>query len=141
MKEKGFSLLEVLTAISIMGILLTLSLPALQRMAPKYQLKRATREITSRLTYAKNKAIFQGTKFKVKFYKDGYAVEKFDSIQNEWKQEEKTILERVDISANNSPTFHPNGTVSNLASIYVSNSTGKYKITIAISGRIKAAKI
>lgn len=51
------------------------------------------------------------------------------------------ILEGVNVEANNSPLFHPEGTVSNLASIYVFNSWGKYRITIAITGRIKTTPI
>jgi hypothetical protein len=51
------------------------------------------------------------------------------------------ILEGVNIQANNSPVFHPQGTVSNLASIMISNTWGSYKITLAISGRIRIAKL
>jgi hypothetical protein len=51
--------------------------------------------------------------------------------------EVKKTFEGVNISATNSPIFHPLGTVSNLTSVYISNTAGKYRISLAISGRIK----
>ncbi|MCP2605136.1 hypothetical protein NLC29_03165 [Candidatus Aminicenantes bacterium AH-873-B07] len=141
MREKGFSLLDLITTLSILSILLSISLPAFRKMSSNYQLQSATREICARLNYARYKSIFQKTKFKVKFLKRGYTVEKYNSAKKKWEKEKDTFFKNVIINANNSPIFHPNGTVSNLASIYISNSVGKYKITIAISGRIKTIKI
>ena len=51
--------------------------------------------------------------------------------------EAKKTLDGVNITATNSPIFHPLGTVSNLTSVYISNTSGKYRISLAISGRIK----
>ncbi len=141
MKEKGFSLLDLIATFSLISVLLTISLPAFKKMSSRYQLQRAVREISARLNYARYKAIFERTKFKVRFEQKSYTVEKYDSNQNKWIEEKHIILQSVFINANNSPIFHSNGTVSNLASIYISNSSGKYKITIAISGRIKTIKI
>ena len=93
------------------------------------------------MNYARYKAIFDSKKVRIKFYASSYSIESFDEAQEKWTQEEKDFIEGVIIQANNSPIFHPGGTVSNLASIYVSNSWGKYKITIAITGRIKIAKL
>jgi len=82
-------------------------------------------------------------KIKVKFDSTSYRLQKYDTKQQEWVTDEWGFLEGVNIQANNSPIFHPRGTVSNLASIYISNANakGKYKITLAISGRIKIAQL
>lgn len=93
------------------------------------------------MNYARYKAIFDSKKVRIKFDASSYSIESFDETQEKWTQEEKDFLEGVIIQSNNSPIFHPGGTVSNLASIYVSNSWGKYKITIAITGRIKIVKL
>ncbi|MCP2618953.1 hypothetical protein NLC82_05990, partial [Candidatus Aminicenantes bacterium AC-335-A11] len=101
----------------------------------------AVREISASLNYAKYKSIFQRAKFRVSFAERGYRIERFNTASKKWERDKWAICKNVIIYANNSPIFHPNGTVSNLTSIYISNSSGKYKITIAISGRIKAVKL
>ncbi len=139
--KKGFSLVEVLIATFIITIILGVASTSFLNLAPKYRLKSAVREINSRLNYARYKSIFEGVKVRVKFDKHSYTLETYDGEQNEWKIERTYFLSGVTLQANNSPTFHPVGTVSNLASIYISNSWGKYKITLAISGRIKITEL
>lgn len=110
-------------------------------LAPKYRLQKAVWEINSRLNFARYKALFEGTKVRIKFYSSGYAIEIYDEKEKKWELEEKHFLEGVSLQANNSPSFHPRGTVSGMASIYISNSWGRYKITLALSGRVKIAKL
>jgi prepilin-type N-terminal cleavage/methylation domain-containing protein len=139
--KRGFSLVEVLVASFIVAIILGAASTSFLNLAPKYRLKSAVREINSRLNYARYKSIFEGVKVRVKFDQHSYIIETYDEEKNEWKREREYFLRGVTLQANNSPTFHPVGTVSNLASIYISNSWGKHKITLAISGRIKIAQI
>ena len=139
--KKGFSLLESLITLSVAAILLYAGSNAFLNLAPKYRLKRAAWEIQTRLNYARYKAIFEGRPVRVSFKPAGYTVEKYNEILKEWRPDVSGSIEGVKIEANNSPTFHPLGTVSNLATITVSNSWGKYQITLAISGRIKVALI
>jgi prepilin-type N-terminal cleavage/methylation domain-containing protein len=137
----GFSLLEVVIVIAILGLFIALISHSFTNQAPKYQLKKATWEIYSRLNYARYKAIYRGMKYKVSFESNSYVLEKFDDPKGEWRTEQRSFLDGVTITANNSPIFHPRGTVSNLASITVENSRGQYKISIAISGRIKVTEM
>lgn len=139
--KRGFSLVEALAAFFVLGIILGLASTSFLNLAPKYRLKSAVREINSRLNYARYKSIFEGVKVRIKFDKHSYAIETYDEEQNEWKKEREYFLRGVTLQANNSPIFHPVGTVSNLASIYISNSWGKHKITLAISGRIKIIQL
>ena len=139
--KRGFSLTEGVIALFMLSILIGLASTSFLNLAPKYRLKKAVWEINSRLNYARYKAIFEGIKVRIKFGSSSYAIEIYDKNQNEWKREREYFLNGVTFQANNSPTFHPGGTVSNLASIYISNSWGKYKITLAISGRIKIVKL
>lgn len=140
-KKRGFSLVEGLIATFIVAIILGIASTSFLNLAPKYRLKSAVREINSRLNYARYKSIFEGVKVRIKFDQHSYAIETYDEEKNEWKRERKYFLNGVILQANNSPTFHPVGTVSNLASIYITNSWGKYKLTLAISGRIKVAQL
>jgi len=137
----GFSLIEVLICLFILSIMIGMSSMSFLSLSPKYKLKKATWEIRSRLNYARYRAVFEGEKVRVSFDSSRYKIEQYDEDQELWTVKLESILEGVTINANNSPFFHPGGTVSNLASIYVTNSWGQYKITIAITGRIKVVLI
>jgi type IV fimbrial biogenesis protein FimT len=137
----GFSLIEVVISITIIGLIIALFSYSFSNQAPKYQLKKATWEIYSRLNYARYKAIYKGMKYKVSFGSNSYVLEKFDEHKGEWITEQRSFLDGVRIAANNSPIFHPRGTVSNLVSITITNSHGQYKISLAISGRIKVTEM
>jgi len=139
--KKGFSLIEVVVFLAVLATLVYVASSSFLTLAPKYQLQKAVWEINSRLNFARYKAIFEGVKVRIKFNSSGYGVEIYDKDEDSWRREEKHYLKGVNIEANNRPTFHPQGTVSNLASIYISNSWGRYKITIAISGRIKITRL
>jgi hypothetical protein len=137
----GFSLIEVVISITLLGLIIALFSHSFTSQAPKYQLKKATWEIYARLNYARYKAIYRGIKYKVSFDSHSYVLERFDDSKGEWITEQRSFLEGVKVVANNSPIFYPRGTVSHLASILVQNSRGQYKISIAISGRIKVLEM
>ncbi len=137
--RKGFALIEALAVMALAGVLVYGASSVLMNLAPKYRLKKAAWEVQTRLNYARYRAIFEGCAFRVRFEPGGYIVEKHDETRNEWRPAARGSVDGVVIEANNSPTFHPVGTVSNMATILVFNSWGTYRITIAISGRVKAA--
>ncbi len=138
---KGFTLLEVLVFLSIFAVLMGLASISFLNSSDKYRLQKAVWEIHSKLNYARFKAIFNGTKSRISFGPTGYKIERYNQVSGEWQLEIRNILEGVLIQANNSPVFYPQGTVSNLASITLSNTWGSYKITLAISGRIRIVKL
>jgi len=139
--DRGFSLVEVLICLLMLSIMIGMSSTSFLSLSPKYKLKKAAWEIRSRLNYARYRAVFEGEKVRVSFDSSRYKIEQYDEDQKLWIITLENILEGVTVNANNSPFFHPGGTVSNLASIYVTNSWGQYKITIAITGRIKVVLI
>ena len=139
--DRGFSLVEVLICLLMLSIMIGMFSTSFLSLSPKYKLKKAAWEIRSRLNYARYRAVFEGEKVRVSFDSSRYKIEQYDEDQKLWIITLENILEGVTVNANNSPFFHPGGTVSNLASIYVTNSWGQYKITIAITGRIKVVLI
>ncbi len=139
--KRGFSAIETVFVLAVMGIIISIASASFLNLAPKYRLKRAAWEVNSCLNLARYKAIFEGVPHRVLFDASGYKIEKFDASQNAWRPLESNLFEGVVLQANNSPTFYPVGTVSNLASINIFNYWGRYKITIAITGRIKVAMI
>jgi len=141
LQRGGYSLVEVVISLALMGIIVSSVSISFLHQSPKYRLKRAIWDIHTRLNYARYKSIFKGVKYRVQFDPKGYSVEKFDETRGEWIGEQKNFYQGVFIEATNNPIFHPRGTVSNLASITVANSWGKFKISIAISGRIKITQV
>ncbi len=138
---RGFALWEFIIFLAIFSVLLGLASVSFLDSLPKHRLQKALWEIHSRMNYARYKAVFDGTKSRMVFNPNGYIIEVFSQKSGEWRIEKGNVLEGVSILANNSPVFHPQGTVSNLASIIVSNKWGSYKITLAISGRIKIVRL
>jgi prepilin-type N-terminal cleavage/methylation domain-containing protein len=137
---RGYSLLETVVSLAILAILLGIASTSFLQLAPKYGLQNAVWEINSGLVNARYKAIFEGTAMRVKFNPSGYAIEKYDEEREIWRRERECFLKGISIQANNTPTFYPEGSVSNIASINVFNSWGRYRITLAISGRIKIVR-
>lgn len=137
----GFSLLELVIVFSLLSLLTVLGSISLMQAAPKFRLHRAAWEVHSCLNWARYKSIYSGEKIKTVFEKDRFTLFAFNAAQNCWHPIRTHLLEGVMVSANNSPIFHPSGTVSNLATILIGNTAGGYKITLAISGRIKLTQI
>ncbi|MBN2409324.1 MAG: GspH/FimT family pseudopilin [Candidatus Aminicenantes bacterium] len=139
--NRGFSLLEAIIALALASLVIYGASGIFLGRSEGYQLKKSAWEIQTRLNYARYKAIFENRPVRVRFRPNGYTVEKFDSSLNVWLPEAGGSCEGVNIEANNTPTFHPVGTVSNLATIIVSNAAGACRITLAISGRIRVVML
>lgn len=141
MMKRGFSLLETVVVMALVSTVIYLASTSFLNFSPKYKLKKATGEIYARLNFARYNAIFGGQPVRVRFNSSGYCVEKFDAPQKKWQSIVSGILEGVTIEANNSPIFYPVGTVSHLATVLISNTFGRYRLTIALSGRIKLVEL
>jgi prepilin-type N-terminal cleavage/methylation domain-containing protein len=137
---RGYSLLETVVSLAILAVLFGIASTSFLQLAPKYSLQNAVWEINSCLNYARYKAIFEGITMRVTFNPSSCAIEKYDEEKKMWRKEREDFIKGISIQANNTPTFHPEGSVSNIASIIVFNSWGRYRITLAISGRIKIVK-
>jgi prepilin-type N-terminal cleavage/methylation domain-containing protein len=139
--NRGYSLLETVIVLALVSLLIYGASTAFPGRAPSHQLDKAVWEIQTRLNYARHKAIFEGRPYRLKFKPAGYLIEEFDSVRNAWKPEVNGACEGVTIEANNAPTFHPAGTVSNLATITIFNAAGRFRITLAISGRVRVVRM
>jgi Tfp pilus assembly protein FimT len=141
MKKKGFTLVETVLAITLAGFLVYGGSVSFKQLVPKFQLQTGLWEIQSSLNQARFKAAWRGRRYRVRFEGQRCVLEAYDEGSGSWRLDRLARLERVEVTANNSPTFYPEGTVSDLATITVSNARGAYRITVAITGRVKAAKV
>lgn len=139
--RKGFTLLESVIALAVLSILIGTVATPVSHMASRIRLDRATWEIQAKLNEARMLSLWEGVMTRIRFAEGGYSLEAFQPGSNSWKGQGRAFPEGVCVKANNNPIFLPTGAVSGLATILISNSRGAYKITLAITGRIKLARI
>jgi Tfp pilus assembly protein FimT len=140
-RRSGHTLIEAVLILALAGFIINAGAFSWRRLEPKFRLQAAVWEAHTILNQARFRAIWSGLPFRVVFEPGGYRLEAYDDQAGTWQVQTAGVFEGADVQANNDPAFYPEGTVSNLASIVVSNTRGAYKITIAMSGRIKVAKI
>jgi Tfp pilus assembly protein FimT len=137
----GYTLIEAVIVLSLMGTLVYMGSSSLLSLIPKYKLESAMWDIRSTLNSARYKAVFENASIRVRFGGGQWEMEKYDAARKVWVSCRKRSVDGVRVEANNSPLFTAQGTVSGLATITIANTWGAYKITLAISGRIKTARI
>jgi len=137
----GFTLFEAVVSIALLSALVYLGSVSFLKMAPRFSLEKAVWEVRSALNSVRYRALYEGVSYRVRFSGSSYSIERYDESAKAWALASRTVLENVSIAANNAPVFTAEGTVTGLATITISNSWGEYRLTLAITGRIKTARI
>lgn len=141
MTGRGFTLIETAIVLAILAMMIYLASFSLLNLSSKYRLEKAVGEVRAALNMARAKSILDGLDYRVRFGADYYRIEKYDDASKIWLPDTWDGIEGVMIAANNSPVFTPEGSVTNLATIRVENTWGGYKLTLALSGRIKITRL
>jgi len=139
--NKGMTMIETLVVLVIMSMTILAGAMSFHGLEPKYRLRTATWEVLSRINQARFRAILDGAPVRLKFVLNRYDLEEWDEELKSWLVKDRSFLQGVSLVSNNNPVFYPEGTVSNLATILVSNTRGSYKITLAITGRVKVTQL
>ncbi|MCX6560737.1 MAG: hypothetical protein NTZ26_09485 [Candidatus Aminicenantes bacterium] len=140
-RRPGFTLIETAFVLALAGGILCLGAGSLLSLVPKYRLESAVWEVRSTLNRARWQALHEGVSFRVRFLASGVTTERYDPESESWVLYRRRAIDGVRVSANNSPIFTALGAVTGLATITASNSWGVYKLTLAITGRVKTARI
>ncbi len=141
LNRRGFTLIETLLALSMLAAMTYLASFSLMGLTDKYRLEKAVWNVRAVLSSARAKAVLDGVDYRVRFRPDHVLLERFDEEAGNWRAEASSWIEGAAIEANNSPVFTPEGMVTNLATVKVTNGWGGYKLTLAITGRIKSVRL
>lgn len=144
-KGAGFTLLELLIVIAVMGIMATIAIPSYQTFMAQRRLNGAARVVMSDLMAARMKAVNLNQRVKVSFgsnhtYRiwndaDGNGTVADNEGDNIGKDIHPDFYD-VTLSKTADPIFHPRGTASLGTTVTLTNSRGSKCVKVATAGRV-----
>lgn len=153
--QTGFTLIELLITIAITGILLAIATPSFLQWRQNLQYKEAADGLVSALRTARNSAISLNRQNRVEFqpvsarYRITQGDRAYNSIswvtvKQDWIAAPHGIFmetgEDCSGTANVAIQFSPNGTASSETICISDDSSPKYQVIVAASGRIQSKR-
>ena len=143
MKLKGFTLLEVLIVIAILGIMASISFAFFKTFSPALKLSSSTRDLATDLRYTQQLAVTEQVNYGVSFSltTNEYRIIKYGATAQEILR--KSLPDGISFQeiigfANKEAIFNPYGAVQQAGDIFLINTENKMKtIRVRPSGFVK----
>lgn len=131
----GFSLGEVLTGISLFGILAAIAVPNFMSTMPGLRLTDGARQIATELQQLRMKAIAQNLPYQMTFSSTTYKLQKCNGTCTD-ESGNLALPTGITATASATPQFQARGTAVAAATITVSNGTTSKYVCVKTIGRI-----
>jgi prepilin-type N-terminal cleavage/methylation domain-containing protein len=130
----GFSTIELLSCLAVMGIVAAIALPNWRGLFPSYALNNSTRQIQSELHHLKMRAAAENVNFQLAYLQDANA---YTIQRDSTALVTKPLAEGTFITEAGTLLFTPRGTASGNR-VRLRNSDGKCRqIVVSGTGRIR----
>lgn len=99
--ERGYSLIELLVVVGLMGVVASIAIPAFIDLAPRMRLKSAARNIVSDMQLARTKALRDSSTWAIQFDTGtdaGYRVLSDDGADDTWNTSDDLVYKSVKLS-------------------------------------------
>lgn len=147
--QKGFSLIELVAVVSIMGIVAGAAIPVYHNMKPQININSAARQVMGDLMWARMQAVSQNNRYKIIFLNDHQYQILDDDNNNGTADINETIITK-DLQNNypevifnpvpsQYPIFSPDGLLYGLLEVTITleNPHGEKSLTVVRTGRVK----
>jgi type IV fimbrial biogenesis protein FimT len=144
---RGFSIGELMTVVSVIGIVTAVGIPSFLSFQPSMRLNGAAREVLSRLNWARANAVQNNNTSVVTFLND-HSFQIFNDANGNGladANETTTVNLQTNYSdvtftvsgASSTPTFNGRGTASSDTTVTVTNSSGSKIVQVSPTGNVK----
>ena len=132
--KAGFSTIELLACLAVMGIVAAIALPNWRGLFPSYALNNSTRQIQSELHHLKMRAAAENVHFQLVYLQGANSY----TIQRDSKAlATKPLAEGMTITKTGTISFTPRGTADG-ERVRLTNSDGKCRqIVVSGTGRVR----
>jgi type IV fimbrial biogenesis protein FimT len=142
-QEQGWSLIEILIVLAILGIISMLAGLSYRTLAARVQARSATAEIASELRFARQLAMARRERLRVIFDREGHTIilrrADAEEILHVYQYADKGVVVE-EPTAGPELLFHPSGRSATPTTIRVRDSQGRETtFTMSITGRVSAS--
>jgi len=134
---KGFTIAEIMAAAGVFAILVAVAIPNYLAFQPNLRLNGASREVLSKLMWARSKAVEENVTYDVTFPTDHTLEIRKSGV----------LIQTVDIEPDYNgvtfsksgidPAFNSRGTAGGATTITVSGSSGSKTVTVTAAGNVR----
>jgi prepilin-type N-terminal cleavage/methylation domain-containing protein len=134
--QGGFTVIEILAAIGVAGLLMVIAMPFFTKTLPALRLTDAARQVATDLQQVRMRAIAQSIPHQISFSSTTYVIQRCNgTCANDGGN--MALPEGITVTPPASPPqFQPRGSVSAATTIRLSNGTTNKWVCVRIVGRI-----